>query len=438
MRVADFGLARGLAEASWTEPAGGMLGTARYASPEQAMGVTLDARSDLYSLGLVLVESVTGKVPFAADTTIGMLTARTQRPLIAPDELGPLAAVVDRGGTISPDDRYPDAGTMRQALSDVADSLPPPGPLLLAGMVDHADPHPTRVATPVSPPLFDQDATEPLAAPAPRTNRDRKRDRKRWRNGERPAGQRRYVPWVVAVVLIATVAVAAFAFAGAGAGGASTISVPGFVGRSQAAAETLARSKGLTASVTTEAAPDPVGTVIDQSPDVGAWTSGTNVHLTVSTGPAKVAMPPILGEPWSKAQKQLDAIGFSYGTPGAGVQRHHAGRERVERDPAGGVLASPNATVSVVLSKGRAPINIPDVSGKTYAAAVTALHDQHLRSKRGANTFSNTVPEGQVVPTLPPSGQQAPYGSVSDDRRVARADHGCRPRCHQPHVRPGE
>ena len=57
VRVADFGLARALAEASWTEPAGGMFGTARYASPEQAMGAQLDARSDLYSLALVLVEA---------------------------------------------------------------------------------------------------------------------------------------------------------------------------------------------------------------------------------------------------------------------------------------------------------------------------------------------------------------------------------------------
>ena len=96
VRVADFGLARALAEASWTEPAGGMLGTARYASPEQASGLQLDARSDLYSLALVLVEAVTGRVPFAADTTIGMLTARTQRPLVAPQELpvGVLTAVL--------------------------------------------------------------------------------------------------------------------------------------------------------------------------------------------------------------------------------------------------------------------------------------------------------------------------------------------------------
>ena len=76
LRIADFGLARALAEAAWTEPMGAILGTARYASPEQAQGRPLDGRSDVYSLALVLVEAVTGEVPFTADTTIGTLMAR--------------------------------------------------------------------------------------------------------------------------------------------------------------------------------------------------------------------------------------------------------------------------------------------------------------------------------------------------------------------------
>ena len=63
-------------------------------------------------------------------------------------ELGSLAPVIDRAGRLEPDDRYPDAATMRQALADVGETLPPPGPLVLAGMVDHADPHPTRIAAP--------------------------------------------------------------------------------------------------------------------------------------------------------------------------------------------------------------------------------------------------------------------------------------------------
>jgi serine/threonine-protein kinase len=111
VRIADFGLARALAEASWTEPSGALFGTARYASPEQAMGIQLDARSDLYAFALVMVESVTGTIPFAADTTISMLSVRTQRPLVVDPRLGPLCAVLERCGRVDRDDRYPDAAT---------------------------------------------------------------------------------------------------------------------------------------------------------------------------------------------------------------------------------------------------------------------------------------------------------------------------------------
>src|SRR5450755_1904914 len=148
VRVADFGLARALAEASWTEPAGAVFGTARYAAPEQARGVQLDARSDLYSLALVLVEAVTGQIPFGADTTIGTLAARTQRPIVAPPEVGPLQAVVERAGQIDPGERYPDAATMEAALADVIEALPRPDPLVLPGVSDSADPHPTAVVKP--------------------------------------------------------------------------------------------------------------------------------------------------------------------------------------------------------------------------------------------------------------------------------------------------
>src|ERR1700704_6642791 len=102
VRVADFGLARALAEASWTEPSGAVFGTARYASPEQATGSPLGARADLYALALVLVEAVTGRVPFASDTPVSTLMARTHSGISAPRELGPLGAVVERAGQLDP------------------------------------------------------------------------------------------------------------------------------------------------------------------------------------------------------------------------------------------------------------------------------------------------------------------------------------------------
>jgi eukaryotic-like serine/threonine-protein kinase len=404
VRVADFGLARALAEASWTEPAGGMLGTARYASPEQATGVTLDARSDLYSLALVLVESVSGRVPFAADTTLGMLHARTQRPLIAPEELGPLAAVIDRAGRLQPDERYPDAGTMRQALAAVADELPPPSPLVLAGMVDQADPHPTRIAAPVSPPLFDQDAAE-LPAPIAKPGRVKKPRR------QKVKGQRRLVPYVVAVVLIAVVALAASAFTRIG--GTTNIATPGLTGRASAEATTLAKQQGLDVSIQKRSSPDPSGVVIDQSPKAGEWTSAKTVNLVVSTGPAAVTVPPIVGQPWANAQKQLDDIGFTYTRPPTEeFNETMPAKSVISVTPDAGARVAPDATLTVVLSKGRAPVPVPEVTGQSYKNAVSAFAAVHLKVDRGQDVFSNDVPAGKIVSTSPTANTPAPYGST--------------------------
>ncbi|MGQ0743279.1 MAG: protein kinase domain-containing protein [Acidimicrobiales bacterium] len=133
LRIADFGLARALAEAAWTEPAGAVLGTARYASPEQARGQALDGRADVYSLAIVLIESVTGAAPFSADTTVGTLMARLEKSLEAPPALGPLVEVVARAGRLQPDERL-DAAELAVALGAVAPELARPGPLPLAGV----------------------------------------------------------------------------------------------------------------------------------------------------------------------------------------------------------------------------------------------------------------------------------------------------------------
>jgi beta-lactam-binding protein with PASTA domain/tRNA A-37 threonylcarbamoyl transferase component Bud32 len=130
LRVADFGLARAIAEAGWTEPTGAVLGTARYASPEQARGESIDGRSDVYALALLLIEAVTGTVPFSADTTIGTLMARLERSVDVPDELGPLAPIVADAGKLDAGDRI-DAATFGARLVAAAEQLSRPAPLPL-------------------------------------------------------------------------------------------------------------------------------------------------------------------------------------------------------------------------------------------------------------------------------------------------------------------
>jgi eukaryotic-like serine/threonine-protein kinase len=131
LRVADFGLARAIAEAGWTET-GTVLGTARYASPEQARGEQVDGRSDVYSLALVVVEAVTGEVPFTADTTIGTLMARLDHSLEVPDELGPLVPILRAAGHLDRDERI-DASALGRGLVSAASELSRPAPLPLVG-----------------------------------------------------------------------------------------------------------------------------------------------------------------------------------------------------------------------------------------------------------------------------------------------------------------
>jgi serine/threonine-protein kinase len=140
LRIADFGLARALAEAAWTEPAGAVLGTARYAAPEQVEGRPLDGRADVYALTLVLYEAVTGEVPFSSDTTIATLMGRLNTPLPHHERLGPLNEMLAQAGAPNPAERYT-AAELARRLHELGSSLPPPTPLPVAA------PLPRRGAT---------------------------------------------------------------------------------------------------------------------------------------------------------------------------------------------------------------------------------------------------------------------------------------------------
>ena len=160
LRIADFGLARAIAEAAWTEPAGVVLGTARYASPEQAKGLPVDGRTDVYSLALVLVEAITGTVPFSADTTVATLMNRIDKLMPVTADLGPLASVVERAGRPDPEERYT-SGELARALMQAAERLPRPEtlpfvPTAIASLPDDTAIGPTAAV-----------AAQPAPAPAP-------------------------------------------------------------------------------------------------------------------------------------------------------------------------------------------------------------------------------------------------------------------------------
>ena len=128
LRIVDFGLARTLGEQEWREPARLATHVARYASPEQAQGLELDGKTDVYSLALILVEAVTGSTPFVGDSTVSTLSARIGKLMPVSADLGPLASVLERAGRPEPGDRAT-ASQFGRALVRAAERMPRPTPI---------------------------------------------------------------------------------------------------------------------------------------------------------------------------------------------------------------------------------------------------------------------------------------------------------------------
>ncbi len=432
VRIADFGLARALAEASWTEPAGAVFGTARYASPEQARGVQLDARSDLYSLALVLVESVTGRIPFGADTTLGTLAARTQRPIVAPPEMGPLQAVVERSGHIDPNDRYPDAATMEAALADVVEAQPKPEPLVLPGVSDGTDPHPTEAvrpaaAAPASEPadaktdataaLFDQDAAAEAIAvdaeppdftPIGATRTIRGRLGLPPRTAQQRARQRRLVPLAVLAAFAVATALGTTALAQVGASGHPT---PSLVGLTNTAAVSTAQHDGLALHVVNQAAPDPKGVVLSQHPAAGDWLYGrSTIDVVVSSGPSQIGTPNLLKLTREQAIAALAHAGLAYRAL-HGFSQTAKVDTVFEQRPDVGEPIFPGATVSIKWSDGPPPVHVPDVHRESCEAAKEQLTLHHLTGTC-VQVNDPVVPISEVVATVPAANTSVKQNTV--------------------------
>lgn len=388
VRVADFGLARALAEASWTEPAGTVLGTARYAAPEQGTAARMDGRADLYALGLVLVEAVTGTVPLVADTPLGTLATRAQRPVAAPDELGALGPVVERAGRADPDERYPDAITMGGALDDAMRVLPPPRALTLAGLGETGDdPHPTQVVRTGA--VFDQDAPRQVVEPGPA------------RAAPAPA-RRNVAPFVLAGVLALVLAAAGFALTRPSTG--PPVTVPNLYGLDAKTAQTRANQAGLLLATSKRHADDPHGVIMSQSPGPGRFVGrGGTLTVVVSEGPAPTKLPSVVGQPLAAAKAALEQGQWFVAVerkPDEAVAKDVV----LATDPAG--KAPRDGTVKLIVSDGPAPRVVPDVTGKSYDEAAKALQGEKLGAKQ-VDEFSDTVEAGKVIRTDPPAGQKA-------------------------------
>jgi serine/threonine-protein kinase len=400
LRIGDFGLARALAEAAWTEPSGAMLGTARYACPEQAKGEPATGKGDVYSLALVLIEAVTGSVPFAADTTIGTLMARVETPVDVPAELGPLRGVLGRAGRPDPDER-PDAGEFVVGLLAAAEDLPRPDALPLVGATAGAtdvtivDRDPTQLPpTSGAAPVFADTPPPAPVATAPRR-------RRRW-------------PFVLAAIL------AVLALAAGGVFAWTTLlipshKVPNLVNLTEQQADELIQAKHWKVH-RLEGRKDgsAKGSVIAQDPVEGKSLQEKKVvTITISLGNTLVAVPQDLGgKTVEDAAAELDSLGLKLGDQTK--QNDETVQEGVVigLDPNTPPQLAKGDAVNVIVSGGPQPRTVPSIAPTTkFDDAAKAIKDLQLVPQR-KDDFSDTVPEGQIVGTDPPAGTEVARGST--------------------------
>lgn len=431
LSVADFGLARALAEATWTEPSGAVVGTARYASPELVRGEKLDAKADVYSLAIVLVEATTGEVPFAADTAIGTLMARISRPLAVPDATGPLRPVIEAAGHLDPSERL-DAAGLASALDAVAASLPPPAPLSLAGpldagVVERDDASPTEY--PGRPQLFDVEA---------RAADDRAGDAGTFTEGEAPAApvgvsddrpepsaeapvpperrrrrRRRILAAVAAVLVLSGGGVAGWA----AASGRFTPEhpVPAVVGQSRTVATSALKHLHfrLTVAGSDYNGHFRAGTVISQQPTTGKLKEGSAVSVVLSLGPQPVPVPNLANDSQQAAEQVIASLGLKVGQVIPRSSMTVAEGLVVANNPDSGTVL-PGAPVDLVVSTGKPQVPVPALGpsdGSSYAAAASALSAAGLGATE-SDSYSDSVPAGQVMAFSPASGTAVTVGTV--------------------------
>ncbi|HEU4656749.1 MAG TPA: Stk1 family PASTA domain-containing Ser/Thr kinase, partial [Capillimicrobium sp.] len=380
-KVTDFGIAR--AGASDMTQTGSIMGTAQYLSPEQAQGLPVTPASDLYSIGIVLYEMLTGRLPFDGESAVTIALKQVNEAPPPPSRLNPaitpeLEEVVLRALAKDPAQRFPDADAFILALDRARASLAgrPDGGGATAAFVPVAETE--AVAEPPVEELVAEDARR----------------------------SRRWLLALLAVLLLAGAAVAGYLLTRP-----ETRGVPNVTGKPLQAALAILNNAGFDPSVERTTSDAPEGRVLRQDPQPGVEAEeGSEVTLTVSDGPGMATIPDVSGEKRKAAIKQLEDAGFEVREREESSDTVDAGRV-VSTSPAAGALAELGSEVTVVVSTGPPLVAVPDVVGDDEDSARSALETAGF-SVDVTEQESETEEPGTVLSQDPAGGEEATEGST--------------------------
>jgi len=386
VKVTDFGIAR--AGASDMTLTGSIMGTAQYLSPEQAQGQTVSETSDIYAVGIVLYELLTGAVPFDGETAVSIALQQVSAQPPPPSLLNPavspqLDAVVARALAKDPRERFVDAAEFILALQSARAGVPGPptgSPTTpLAGLVNGAP------------------GTLLLAPPA----QEGEREGESW--------LRRHRWWVLGGVALLAILGAALALA---LTAASKVEVPALTGLPQAQAEARLARAGLRANPSQAASPSvPAGDVVSQNPRPGsAVKKGSRVGIVVSSGPGSVELPNVVGLPSAQALAKLQSLGLRPTTQSQPSTTKQG--VVISTSPTPTTRVPVGSPVTVTVSSGPQQASVPEVVGSPLADAKSALKAAGLKAGAVTQQTSAGQPPGTVLSQSSPAGTLLKLGEA--------------------------
>ena len=424
VKVMDFGIARALTDSQATmTQTNAVVGTAQYLSPEQARGETVDARSDLYSTGVVLFELLTGRPPFKGDSAVAVAYQHVEQIPPTPSSIlsdipDSLDRVVLKSLAKNREDRYPSATAMLADLQRVAQGLDVGAPpadswatevLPAAGLASARTAATTQMtAVPSHAPAAAMAATS-TSLPAVATEESA---------NETSKARKRRTAIIATVLLIALLLIGGSVWAlTRGTAEPESIAVPNVVGLTQAEAKAQIEQAGFT----WELNPDKVtsdtvaeGSVASTDPAAGTQAEkGATVRVTISSGPDSVTLPDnLVGMSPDDARKAIEALGLKWELDSSKVASDTVPEGKIaQTNPSPGSKVKAGQTIRAYLSSGSDQVDVPDLSGMTQDQARSTLKSVGLELGNVTSVDSEKEKD-RIVEQDPATGTKVKKGTT--------------------------
>lgn len=414
IKIADFGIAVALNQNSVTQT-NSAIGSVHYMSPEQTRGGLVTKQSDIYSLGIILYELITGNVPFNGDSAVSIALKHAQEPIPSirkqdPNIPQPLENVVLKATAKDPRDRYDSAKEMKD---DLDTSL-----------------EPSRANEPVFKPTHGNNDDETIILPNFKPNRVVEKTDAENRTQEKTADYqknrssftqalRKYKWWWLFVGMAAVLIIGLMFFV-LNNNKNSDIRIPDVTNLSEKKARNKLESVGLKVGKIKHRNSDSIdrGKVIETAPVAGSEIKrGRYIDLYISDGAGMVQVPDVTGDEYGIAVQKLEKLGFEVireNQFSSSVPPDHVISQSVAAD----VEVKPEqTTITLVISKGKNPrskhhmIRLPDLKDYSLKQAQEFAH-KHGLTLQVSSAYSSKVKKGMIISMSPAAGTQVPRGST--------------------------